>query len=196
MSILISADDIKKELPGYTPDRSAEFHAESAKLADKRFYEALKSSDFSKVILLSGGPASGKTEYLSEFLIDKDYLIIDGILPSEEGARIKIERIKKTGRPLEIHAVWPEDFKQAFVAFVNRDRKFSDKFFYEKHASARKTLLWIVQRYEVDVRIIKNAYLGGDLSFTELKFGTRNDLLAYLRENQYTVEDIIRIVSE
>ncbi len=194
---MISADDIKKDLPGYSPERSEEFHSESAKLADRKLYETIKSSEFEKVILLSGGPASGKTEYFSEYLKDKDSIVLDGVLPTEEGAKIKIERIRKAKKKIEIHAVWPEDFKQAFVAFLNRDRKFSDKYFYQKHSTARATLLWIAENFlDVDIKLIKNAYLGGDLSFTELKFGTRNDLVAYLRENQYTIDDIIKIISE
>ncbi|MBI2355709.1 MAG: hypothetical protein HYV13_00700 [Candidatus Doudnabacteria bacterium] len=196
-SILISADDIKKDLPGYSPERSEEFHSESAKLADAKLYETIKTSKFEKVVLLSGGPASGKTEYFSEYLDKQDLIVLDGILPTEKGAGIKIGRISKSKKKIEIHAVWPQDFKQAFVAFLNRDRKFSDRYFYEKHSSARKTLLWIAENYpHVEIKLIKNAYLGEDLSFTELKFETRGDLLAYLRENQYTKDDIIKLVSE
>ena|SRR3989344_4224717 len=197
MAILISADDIKKDLPGYTPNRSEEFHHESARLADKKFYEIVETSKLERIILLSGGPASGKTEYFSEYLINQDVIVLDGILPTEQGAGIKINRIKKSGKKVEIHAVWPEDFKQAFVAFLNRDRKFSDRYFYEKHSSARKTLLWIAKNYpDVEIKLIKNAYLGEDLSFTELGFAEKTDILAYLEENQYTVDDIIKLVSE
>src|SRR3989338_9038422 len=101
-AILISADDIKKELPGYSPQRSEEFHSASARLADTKFYEAIKTSKFETVVLLSGGPASGKTEYFSEYLKDGDLIVLDCILPTENGAKIKIAKIKKNKKKIEI----------------------------------------------------------------------------------------------
>ncbi len=196
-SILISADEIKKEIPGYIPERSGEFHEESVKMADRRFDECLKTTDYKKIILMSGGPASGKTEFVSEYLMDKDYLIYDGILPTETGAKIKIEHIKKAGKDVSIYAVWPESFKQAYTAFLNRDRKFNDAHFYQKHASARRTLLWVAKNLpSVEIKLYKNAYIQEELAFTELEFLSRSDLVAYLRENQYNEEDIIKEVTE
>src|SRR3989344_931836 len=197
MATLISADDIKTELPGYDPEHAGEFHEASAKLADKRFEEFLKTTPYKPVILMSGGPASGKTEFVSEYLMDKDFLIFDGILPTEHGASIKIDRIKKAGKIPMIYAVWPQDLRQAYVAFLHRDRKYSDEHFYTKHASARKTLLSIAQNYpDVKIKIYKNAYLEYDLSFTEIQFDTRNDLIAFLEDNQYSKEEIIKLVTQ
>lgn len=197
VSVLISADDIKKELLGYTPGRSEEFHEKSAHLADKRFDECLKSTKIDRIILMSGGPASGKTEFVSEYLTDKDVVIFDGVLPTVGGAEIKINHIKKAGKKVSVYAIWPEDFKQAYLAFLNRDRKFSDEYFYSKHASSRKTLLWIAQNYpEIEIRLFKNAYLSGDLRFAEVKFDAKEDLVDFLAENQYNKEDIIKLVTE
>lgn len=64
MTLVISADEIKKELPDYSPEKAESFHRESARLADKNFEIALKESTFKEVILLCGGTASGKTEFL------------------------------------------------------------------------------------------------------------------------------------
>lgn len=194
-SILISADDIKKEIPGYVPERSGEFHELSAKMADRRFDECLKSSDYQKVILMSGGPASGKTEFVSEYLMDKNFLIYDGILPTEKGAKIKIEHASKAGKEVSIYAVWPGDLKQAYAAFLNRDRKFNDAHFYEKHASARKTLLWIAEnKPKIEIRLYKNLYVEDELTFTELEFFSRDQLVAYLKDNQYNKEDIVKFI--
>ena len=52
MATIISADEIKKDLPDYSPEKAESFHSESAKLADKYFYEKLKSQHFDEVILL------------------------------------------------------------------------------------------------------------------------------------------------
>lgn len=197
MAILISADDIKKELEGYTPDRAGEFHIESAKIADKRFEEQLKLGTYDRVILMSGGPASGKTEYVSEYLMDQEVLILDGVLPTEKGAEIKIRNIKKAGKKLVVHAVWPRDLKQAYVAFLHRDRKFDDAYFFDKHASARTTLLWIAIKHpDVDISIIESVYAEGDLAFTKLAFDTREALVAYIVENQYTADKIAETVSK
>lgn len=197
VAILISADDIKKEIEGYSPDRAGEFHERSARLADKRFDELLKSAEYKMVVLMSGGPASGKTEFMTEYLLDEDYLIFDGILPTEQGAKIKIDHIQKAGKDVRICAVWPEDLRQAYVAFLHRDRKFSDEHFFTKHATARKTLLWIAESYpEVQVKLYKSDYLDGDLYFTEVRFDTRDDLVAYLSDNQYNKEEIIKLVTK
>jgi hypothetical protein len=42
LAIIIS-DEIKKQLPNYSPDKAEAFHNESAKHADKQFTTALKS---------------------------------------------------------------------------------------------------------------------------------------------------------
>jgi hypothetical protein len=92
MAFIISADDIKQTIPGYEPSRSHEFHRESARLADKAYEQGLKTRSEPEVILLSGGAASGKTEYVSVYLHNKAAIILDGTLPSLEGARIKIRK--------------------------------------------------------------------------------------------------------
>ena len=197
MAILISADDIKKELPGYTPDRAGEFHTESAKIADKRFEEQLKSGGYTTVILMSGGSASGKTEYVSEYLLDQHVLILDGVLPTENGAGIKIRNVRKTKKNLVVHAVWPHDLKQAYIAFLHRDRKFDDAYFFEKHASARATLLWIATEYpDIEIQIIESVYRDDDLTFTKLAFESHEARVAYIRKNQYTRNEIANAVLE
>ena len=76
MSFIISADEIKKELTNYSPDKAEEFHRESAMKADKIFSKALKERSYIGVILLNGGTASGKSEFLSTQLKGKNYIIL------------------------------------------------------------------------------------------------------------------------
>jgi len=101
-SIIISADEIKKNLKGYNPEKVEKFHTESAKIADKNFIKYLNNKDFNNVLLLCGGTASGKTELISEYLVDReDSIIFDGTLSTTEGAKIKIKNIeKKNKRPI------------------------------------------------------------------------------------------------
>ncbi len=198
---IISSDDIKKELPGYDPEKAEKFHSVSAKLADKRFDLALKFSPHQIVILMSGGPASGKTEFIASYLKNKDFLIFDGILPTNKGADIKIRNIKKSGRKIKVYAVWPQDFKEAYAAFLSRDRKFSDEHFYRKHSSARKTLFWIAKNYpDIEIKMYESVYSESllarpKLSFVEVTFNTKDELLDYIENRKYNPDDIIKIIS-
>ena len=98
MAIIISADELKKTIPGYDPSRSHIVHTESAKMADGLYTKTIKESDLSEVILLSGGAASGKTEFMSEYLANEPYIIVDGTLPSFQGAHIKAQKALKYGK--------------------------------------------------------------------------------------------------
>lgn len=195
-SLIISADEIKKELEGYSPERAEEFHSESAKIADKMLMSTIKDSYYDEVILMCGGPASGKTEYLSEYLIDSGQIIVDGILPTIEGAKIKIRNIMESGKKISVHVVLPDDIKRAFTAFLHRDRKFSDEHFYKKHSTSRKTALSIAESYpDIQMRIFHSKYTQDDLYFTELIFNDRILMIEFLKENQLTEEDVIKLVT-
>ena len=65
VAYVIAADEIKKDIEGYDPAHWDQFHQASAKMADKMYDEAVKRRSERKVILLAGGAASGKSEYLS-----------------------------------------------------------------------------------------------------------------------------------
>lgn len=129
MPLIISADEIKKKLPDYSPEKAESFHRESAKLADKNFEKALNENLFKEVILLCGGTASGKTEFLVTQLNRKRCVILDATLSTKEGAEIKLKKILKANKKAVIYAVIPDDLKRAFIAFLNRDRRFSDTHF-------------------------------------------------------------------
>lgn len=197
MAIIISADEIKKELPNYSPDKAEEFHHESATRADKLFTEALKESPFRDVILLSGGTASGKTEFLITQLRSKDCIIMDATLSTELGAKNKIRQVIKANKVPIIYTVVPDDLKRAFIAFLNRDRKFSDSHFYKTHSGSRKTLLWIASNYpDVEINIIESSYsTGKKLQFSQIKFDNRRKLIKYLKNKQMTESGIITSIS-
>ncbi len=197
-AIVISADEIKKTMPGYQPEKSGDFHRESARLADKEYTQTVRASDNKHVILLSGGAASGKTEYLSAYLMDGNAIILDGTLPTLEGFLIKYRMAKQHGKEVSVHAVVPDDLRRAFIAFLERERKFDEEHFYRTHARSRKTLLEIANKYD-DVRITMiTSYFkrkNEKMEFRELIYRDRNDLVEYLRRIQYTEEEIVKIVS-
>lgn len=197
MSVIISADELKKNLPNYSPDRAEEFHHESAVKADKLFTKTVKETLGSKVILLNGGTASGKTEFLSTHLMQEDCIVFDATQSTELGAKIKLEQIIKARKTPIIYSVIPDNLKRAFIAFLNRDRKFSDKHFYKTHVGSRKTLLWIATNYPtIQINIIESSYtIDGKLQFSQIKFEKKQNLMNYLAEKQMSEDDIISYIN-
>jgi hypothetical protein len=198
MAFIISADDIKQTLPGYDPSHSDVLHSESAKLADKAYEKALKTRSENTVVLMSGGSASGKTEYISAYLRNRKVIVLDGTLPTFDGAKIKIQKALKQNKKIEVHGVLPVDMKTAFIAFLNRDRKFPPEHFFRTHSSSRKTLLEIARNFpDIDVRIVfsKNPISNNkvSMSFTKLWIPDRSFLIDFLSENQYTESELKRI---
>lgn len=182
MAIIISADEIKKELKGYTPNQAEKFHAKSARMADQQFEKEVRDTAYKDVILVCGGSASGKS------------VIFDGTLSSTKRAEKKLKRIVKENKVPIIYAVIPDNLKRAFIAFLRRDRKFSWSHFYRTHSSSRKTLLWIALNYpKVEISIVESSYTNsGELRFTGIKLDSRQQLSEYLNDLQMTEDDIIK----
>jgi hypothetical protein len=199
MTYTIAADELKKTLPGYTPAKSEAFHRESARLADNQYTQALKERSEPVVILMAGGTASGKSEYVSVYLQDNPVIVLDGTLPTFQGARIKITKALKAKKLVEVHCVLPESLIVAFIAFLNRDRKFSTEHFFRTHSSARKTLLEVARTFpDVKIKIIISDvdYVGSGstMSFQELFFEDHIALIEFLQAEQYTEESIKQII--
>lgn len=199
MAYIISADEIKKTLPGYNPKKSEEFHSQSAKLADRVYEQAVKQRSEKMVILMAGGTASGKSEYVSEYLKPRKLIILDGTLPTFLGAKIKIRKALKAGKKVEIHLVLPASLLVAFIAFLNRDRKFSVDHFYRTHSSSRKTVLEVAKNFfDVPIRVFISDvdFVGSEatMNFKEVATGNRDALIEFLEQNQYTEDEIIKSV--
>lgn len=194
--ILISIDDLKKSFPGYHPAKAENFHTAAVKIADKYFAQSLKKLQGKLVILMSGGSASGKTEFLSEYLDNFDGIIYDGTLSTIEGAKIKIRKIQTALKKASVYAVFPDDLRRAFSAFLHRDRKFSDTHFYRTHSGSRKTLLWIAESFpDVEIKIYQSFYKNETLLFREFVFESRLEMIEFLKKNQYTETEILKNVT-
>lgn len=192
MAYIIAADEIKKSLPGYSPDQAEDFHVASAKLADKAYTKALKERSEQTVILMNGGAASGKSEYVSVYLAQTDTIVVDGTLPSIEGASIKIRNALKAGKRVEVCSVMPSSLLIAFVAFLNRDRKFPVEHFYRTHSSSRKTLLEVAEQFpDVPIKIVvSNGDEIAGMTFTEKQFTDRQQMIEFVKNSQYTELEI------
>lgn len=196
-AIIISADEIKKQIKRYNPNDAEQFHRQSARQADKNFEEVLKNAyNYKDVILMNGGTASGKTEFLSEYLEDNKVIIFDGTLSTIHGAEIKIKKIIKKGKLPLVYSVIPDDLSRAFFAFLSRDRKFNDKHFYRTHSGARKTLLWIAKEYpQVEIKIFESSYsIKQDMIFREIILNKKKQTIEFLEKIQYNEEDIVKNV--
>ena len=198
MAVVISADEIKKTFSDYSPEKVEELHHRSAKLADKEFEAHIKNDPLHEVVLMNGGTASGKTEFLVTQLEGKSYLILDGTLPSPEGAKIKIKSILKANKRPIIYSVIPDDLGRAFTAFLHRERKFSDSHFYRTHSGSRKTLLWVAENFpKVEVNLIESFYTESqEMKFRKLEFSDKEEQMEYLVKMQMSEADIIEEVNK
>ena len=192
----ISIDEQKKLIPEYTPERAEEFHPQSAKSADKEFMKAVKQETCRNVVLLCGGSASGKTEFYSEYLEDKNAIVFDGTLPTVLGAKNKLRLIEKAKKRAIIYAIIPDDLTRAFAAFLGRDRRFQPEHFYRTHAGSRRTLLWIAHEDPpITIHVVESSYnRRRKLRYRPMQFKNRKTLLAYLETIQYSEKKIATIV--
>lgn len=198
MNEVISADEIKKTLNGYNPKKSEKYHTESAKLADNEFYRKIKENPHKEVILMCGGSASGKTEYLTSYLKDFKGITLDTTLSTKEGARIKIEKILRQNKTPIIVAVLPDNLKRSFLAFLFRDRKYPDKYFFETHSGARQTLLWIAQKHpDIEIVYIRSDYKNKKkMIFKNLSYQNKQKEIEFLETIQYTTSYIKQLVKD
>lgn len=198
MAIIISADEIKKTYPGYLPENVENFHAMSTKQADKEFASTLRHSTLNTVILMNGGTASGKTEFLATQLAKERYIVMDGTLPTPEGAKIKIGKIMKAKKIPVVYSVIPDDLSRAFTAFLHRDRKFNDTHFYRTHSGSRKTLLWVAENLPgVEINLVESSYTKSQkMVFKKLEFLDKDEQLQYLINIQMSETDIISEIND
>jgi hypothetical protein len=201
---IISIDELKKALPGYSPERADEFHVESAKLANKLFSQELKKIRNSEVVLMCGGSASGKTEFIEKFFITENFdgMIFDSTLSRLEGLQIKIKEIKKSGNEPIICFILPDDLRRCFTAFNKRDRKIPELRFYETHSGARKVALWLAKKNpEVEILIYQNSYQPNNLEEDQLSFGIvkfegKKELIDFLEESQLSEKEVKKMIEK
>lgn len=202
MTIIISADEIKEQLPDYNPNEAETLHSQSAKLADKFFYQNLKYSLEKEVIIMAGGAASGKTEFLNGYLLGKykKEIIFDTTLSTIIGAEIKIKKILKLKKTPVIYFILPEDLEKTYYAFLHRKRKFHKKHFHFTHSGSRKTLLHIAEKFsQVKINIYNSFYHkeGTKMHFKKLISNDLNnyeflEILRKMQIDEKNIEDMVK----
>lgn len=156
--MIIEVDEYKKQIPGYDPEKSEEFHSESAKLANKDFDTCLKSGKYKRIIFMAGGTASGKTEFAQSYFGHKDQLVYDGTLKHFNGFDIKVRNVNRfTKNTAKIKAVLiiPRNIDQSFEIFLTRERKMKDEVFFETHKKSAETVAQILihTKYRVEIYV-------------------------------------------
>jgi len=196
---VISIDEIKKAFPGYSPKKADQFHSESAKLANKLLGLQLKKIKGKQIVLMCGGSASGKSEFIEKFLISEKFegVIFDSTLSNVSGTEIKIQRIKKSGNLITVCFILPDNLKRCFAAFNKRDRKIPEERFYETHSGARKVALWIAKECdEVEILVYQNFYRTNDIIFEEKIFKSRKEKISFLEKVQVSEKEIKELITK
>lgn len=214
---VISIDEEKEFLPGYSPENADSFHRETAKIVNKKFDQELKKVKGKKAILMCGGSASGKTEFIAKFCpteTDQDIvvegIVFDSTLATENGAQTKIRNVKRFGNIPVVCLILPYSLTRCFKAFHERDRKIPESRFFETHSGARKVALWIAKNHpEVELLIYYNrlndeadrsdgdsqiSKIEDGLGFAEISFENKNELIAFLEEAQCSEEEIKTLI--
>jgi len=170
---IIDIDECKTRVPGYTPDKAYLFHRESARLADIEFKRAIKNSEHSKVILMCGGSASGKTEFISSELNNMRAIIYDGTLSNPQGAKVKIRNCQSKHKNVEIYAIIPDELNKSLSAFLARERKVPIETFVKTHSGSRKTLNWISKRHQnIKINIYESSFKKNKLAINKYIFSS------------------------
>lgn len=140
--LIIDIDEIKTFLPGYTPEKADIFHSDSAKIANILFDEAIAKKKNEIIIIMCGGSASGKSEFLAKFLPeDFSGIVFDSTFSTKEGAKIKIRNIQKSKNIPVVYFILPNSLSRSFLAFHKRARKIPEYRFFETHSGSRKVVL-------------------------------------------------------
>ncbi len=177
--MIIEVDKYKEIIAGYDPAHSDDVHIESAKMADKDFEKLIKEKKFKEIIFMSGGTASGKSEFaIQNYRESEDILVLDATLKNIEGFKIKYKLIQKYQKEASVKIIhvapifWPD----ALDAFYGRERKMKIENFWITHIDSKKTIISILREYkEVVLDLILSSYSGKVISFKKFDINNCSD---------------------
>lgn len=196
-AIIIEIDEYKKLISGYKPEEAHKFHSQSARMADKDFDKALRMMDYNRVVLMCGGSASGKSEYVSSALTNLPVIVYDGTLATQEGLTVKIRNISKANKTCEVHAIIPNDLVKVFDVFIRRERKIPAQVFYDTHSGARSNILWLAeQSNNITLNIFESYFIKSGLKMKPRVFSNQLSMINYLKGIQKTPDDIRQIIND
>lgn len=123
---IVSADEIKKTLPGYTPQNPEVVHEQSVQLARERIFEMCRDSESHKVVLDGGGINNHYNVSIIETIRDINPGAEITCLFFDTPVEVCIERISHRERKVPIEAIYQKN--QQLVKCINRYREMVDEF--------------------------------------------------------------------
>lgn len=159
MRMIIEVDEYKTKVAGYDPEKSEDFHVESAQMANVDFVKELKTHKYNKVIFMAGGTSSGKTEFCRTYIKDKKALVYDGTLKKIDNLKVKLQKIERYAKEIKnvkVILIIPKDINASYAAFLKRERKMSSAVFFETQILSKVVVANILKNYrnvKVEVKV-------------------------------------------
>ena len=98
--------------------------------------------------------------------------------------------------------ILPDNFRRCFSAFNKRDRKIPEVRFFETHSGSREVALFLLNEYkEIEFLIYQNSYQPknvdeDELAFSEIKFDEKEEMINFLKDKQFSKEEIAKLIIE
>lgn len=182
--VSIGADDLKDHFGDYDLAN----HKIYSKAANDLVMKVAEESTAKKVIMMAGGPASGKTEVINGLKGSTDAgVIYDSNLSSVEGAKKQIEQLRAMGKEPEVHMV-VQDPAAAYGFSKAREaaggHPITDTAFVRNHAVVPENVLALAKEgvpvYVADMR----------------RFSSRDEIAKALSENNLYVNEPIDVLEK
>jgi len=176
-AVVLDPDAVKKAHPKYDPDNPQILHAESSKIIEDLYDQALKQDTSGTVKMMGGGAGSGKSEVALVPLLPDESLILDGTLKSFDKAVKNIDKALAAGKKVEIHATYAPT-KLAALFNRLRSRSVPSEILATTHAGFRETLPKLVKKYgdQIDIKVYSNSTFGKKGGVVDT-----DDLMGYLQ---------------
>ena len=169
-------------------------------MANNAFEDGIKSGNYDSVILMCGGSASGKTEYINTQLLNRNVIIVDSTLSYIDSITIKLQKIKNKMKIVVIF-IRPASLLSCFTIFLNRKRLFHYSHFVRTHSGARQVFLHILENFtDIECKYFiselspfEDLLKGSKVGFLEVDL-TRQEMIQAILNTQISQEEINKII--
>ena len=179
----IDVDEIMESFPSYKFENIRAYLDTRMKIGDELFEKILKSTNYNKIVITAGGAGSGKSTAIVNSLENKydKTAILDTTLSSEASMK-KLEAVLKSGKTVEIHAVFT-DLPTALKWNSGRARALPERVVRQTHIGFRKNMLEIAKKYpNLKIKVIQNGK-GFPMGGKPKKIKSQQALLDFLQED-------------
>jgi DNA repair protein RadC len=175
---VISADEVKKIIPGYHGSLAGEYHEASSGVAKILYDEAIpvkKGQGNNTILFTSGGTGSGKSTALKSVGVDlKEYPIVyDTNLTGFESAKLKIQKALDNGYKVQIDYVHRNPINAFEEGVIPRVAKENRIITVDEHVARHRDALPVLERLKqyfgdkIDVGYIDNTGAKGTAKYVD-----------------------------